>query len=146
MKKLFKRILCPVDIEDNLTAINLDLACDVAEGSDATVCLLHVESLPVSASGFSPLPVSESEDRAKLEKIAREHLDGKVKYEIHTKVDWDPAGAILKAEEELGVDSVIMATHGRKWLGRLILGSVAEKVVRESSCPVLVVRPMSASA
>jgi nucleotide-binding universal stress UspA family protein len=146
MKKLFKKILCPIDSADNLTS-SLDLARDVAEGPDTTICLFHViPVVPVLAPGVSPLTISESEARAKLEKIAREHLAGKAKYEIHIKIDGDPAMAILKTADELNVDSVVMATHGRKGLGRLILGSVAERVVRESPRPVLTVRPTAESA
>jgi nucleotide-binding universal stress UspA family protein len=146
MKKFFNKILCPIDSADNLTS-SLDLACDVAEGPDATICLLHViPAFPVLAPGVSPLTISESEARARLEKLAREHLGCKVKYEIHTKIDGDPAKAILKTADELKVDSVVMATHGRKGLGRLILGSVAERVVRESPRPVLTVRPTAESA
>jgi nucleotide-binding universal stress UspA family protein len=141
MKKFFKKILCPIDSADNLTS-SLDVACDVAEGADTTICLFHViPVVPVLAPGVSPLPIPESEARAKLEKTAREHLDGKLNYEIYTKIDGDPAKAILKAADELKVDSIVMATHGRKGLGRLILGSVAERVVRESPRPVLTVRP-----
>jgi nucleotide-binding universal stress UspA family protein len=146
MRKFFKKILCPVDSVDNLTS-SLDLACDVAEGADSTICLLHViPVVPVLAPGVSPLTMSEAEARAKLEKLASEHLAGKVKYEIHTKIDGDPAKAILKAADELKVDSVVMATHGRRGLGRLILGSVAERVLRESPRPVLTVRPTAESA
>ncbi len=47
---------------------------------------------------------------------------------------------ILRAIADLGVDSVVIATHGRTGVGRLLLGSVAEKVVREAPCPVLTVR------
>lgn len=146
MKKFFKKVLCPIDSADNLTS-SLDLACDVAEGPDTTICLLHVISVvPVFAPGVSPLTISESEAKAKLEKLAGEHLRGKVKYEIYTKIDGDPAKAILKTADELKVDSIVMATHGRRGLGRLILGSVAERVLRESPRPVLTVRPMSESA
>ena len=74
-----------------------------------------------------------------LNKIAHEHLDG-VGYEVYTKIGGEPASVILETIEKLGVDSVVMATHGRKGIGRLILGSVAERVVRESPCPVLTVR------
>ena len=140
MNKLFKKILCPIDPGDNMTT-SLDVACSLAEGADATVCLLYV--LPVvlsSAPGVNPLPISESEGRAALSKIAREHLEGKVRYEIYTKIGGEPASVILEAIESLGVDSVVMATHGRKGIGRLILGSVAERVVRESPRPVLTVR------
>jgi nucleotide-binding universal stress UspA family protein len=54
-----------------------------------------------------------------------------------------PARVIVRAEEELGLDLVVMATHGRSrsGLGHFFLESVAERVVRESFCPVLVVPP-----
>jgi nucleotide-binding universal stress UspA family protein len=93
-----------------------------------------------AAPGVSPVLKSDSEARAELEKIACQHLAGKVRYEIYTQTGGEPAHAIVKSIEELGVDSVVMATHGRKGIGRLILGSVAERVVRESPRPVLTVR------
>jgi nucleotide-binding universal stress UspA family protein len=140
MKKLFQKILCPIDPDDELTT-SLDVACTLAEGPDAVVCLLYVIPVVlVAAPGVNPLPISESEARAELEKIAREHLAGKVRYEIYTQTGGEPAHAILKAVEDLGVDSVVMTTHGRQGIGRLILGSVAERVVRESPRPVLTVR------
>lgn len=53
----------------------------------------------------------------------------------------DPASAILQLASDLDVAMVVMGTHGRKGLSRLVLGSVAESVLRQSECPVLVVRP-----
>lgn len=120
---------------------SLDVACSLAEGADTTICILYV--IPVvlsSAPGVNPLPISESEAQAALHKIARGHLGGKVRYEIYTKIGGDPGKAILSAIEELAVDSVVMTTHGRKGIGRLIMGSVAERVVRESPRPVLTLR------
>jgi nucleotide-binding universal stress UspA family protein len=54
-----------------------------------------------------------------------------------------PVEVIIRLEEELAVDLVVMATHGRSRssVGHLLLGSVAERVVRRSRCPVLVVPP-----
>ena len=52
-----------------------------------------------------------------------------------------PTEEIIKAEHEFGIDLVVMATHGRTGLAALVLGSVAEHVVRESVCPVLTLRP-----
>jgi len=140
MKKLFKKILCPVDPVDNLTT-SVDVACGLAEEAGGTVILLYV--IPVvlsSAPGVNPLPISEAEALAMVNKIAREHLGGDVRYEVYTKIGGEPASVILETIGKLGVDSVVMATHGRKGIGRLILGSVAERVVRESPCPVLTVR------
>ncbi len=142
MKKLFRKILCPIDPADNMTS-SLDVACSLAKEVDGTVCLLYVVPVVLaSAPGVNPLPVSESEAQVLLQKIAQEHLGGKVAYEIYTKVGGQPANVILEAIQELGVDSVVIATHGRKGLGRLILGSVAERIVRESPRPVLTLRGM----
>jgi len=52
----------------------------------------------------------------------------------------DPADGIVRMAEELAVDLIVMATHGRTGLPHLLLGSVAEKVVRHAPCPVLTVR------
>jgi nucleotide-binding universal stress UspA family protein len=51
-----------------------------------------------------------------------------------------PADAIVRTAEELDVDLIIMATHGRTGVAHMVLGSVAEKVVRHAPCPVLTVR------
>ena len=140
MAKLFKKILCPIDPADKMTT-SLDVASSLAEGPDTIICLLYVIPLVLSSAPVvNPLPISESEAQAELQKIAGAHLEGKVHYEIYTKIDGQPADVILEAIKKLQVDSVVMATHGRKGIGRLILGSVAERVVRESPCPVLTVR------
>jgi len=67
-------------------------------------------------------------------------LAGKIRYEVYIRDRRDTASVILAAMEKLGVHSVVIATQGRKGLGRLVLASVAERVVRESPCPVLSVR------
>jgi hypothetical protein len=59
----------------------------------------------VGAPGLNPLPISESDAQEALQKIAREHLAGKVRYKIYTQGGGEPPNAILKAVEELGVDS-----------------------------------------
>ncbi len=53
----------------------------------------------------------------------------------------EPAESILRTQKNLGMDVIVMATHGRKGLRRFVLGSVAERVVREARCPVLTLRP-----
>ena len=82
----------------------------------------------------------EREAKQRLAAEAHDVLDGAVAYRMLTRVG-DPTSEILRAEKELGVDLVVMATHGRKGVWRVALGSVAEKVVRSSICPVLTTRP-----
>ena len=53
----------------------------------------------------------------------------------------DPAGEILALAEDVQADLILVGTHGRQGLKRLLMGSVAEQVVRNATCPVLVMRP-----
>ncbi len=144
MAQLFRKILCPVDFDDNSLQA-LELACKLAAQNEASICLLHVVPIPMTATQLPPIPLEpypvwERDAKARLEQIAHDRLEGKVKYEIVTRSGL-PGPTILAAEGELGADLVVMATHGRTGLGHLLLGSVAERVVRESLKPVLVVRP-----
>lgn len=59
-------------------------------------------------------------------------------------IQGDPALEICEVARQAGHDLIVMGTHGRTGLTRLFLGSVAERVIREAPCPVLVVRPKSA--
>jgi universal stress protein A len=137
MARFFKKILCPIDFDEASMAA-LDYACDLARDQDAAVHLLHV------ISGMVPL-VSEQPARAELASLARQRVKGKVRhYEVLTR-SGKPAEVINKLAEEYGVDLIVMATHGRTGAGRLLLGSVAEQVVRESARPVLTIRAAAAS-
>jgi len=140
VKNPFKKILCPVDFDENSIAA-LDAARGLAVDPDATLYVLHVVRLVMAGfpKEFHSYPLTEQAARLRLQDIAREHLAGKVRYEILARTG-DPASVILGAVEELGVDAVVMATHGTTGLGHFLLGSVAERVVRESPRPVLTIR------
>ena len=88
---------------------------------------------------MEPYPVTAHDVELELEQMIAGLPKGEVRFELLARKG-DAAREILRAVEERGVDSVVMATHGRKGLGRLLLGSVAEKVVRECPVPVLTVR------
>jgi len=142
MPKLFKKILCPVDFDDNSIAA-LDYACDLALESDATLYVMNVVFLPLATPGFplEPRPVvSEEPSKRALENLAHERLQGKVRYELLTRIG-NPAELINQTAEELDVDVIVMATHGRTGVGRFFLGSVAEHLVRGAKRPVLTIRP-----
>lgn len=137
----FKKILCPVDFDDNSTAA-LKSAAEIALQNDGTVHVLHVVPMVVQPMG-APVYVDlyqgqEQAARAKLTEIAGKQLLG-IKYELMTRIG-EPASAILKAQRQLSADVLVIGTHGRRGFSRLFLGSVAEKVIREASCPVLTVR------
>jgi len=116
-------------------------AGDLARLMAAEVCLLHVVWInPLATGGFVPGELQESQvkdARAKLEAIAKRELTA-VRHEITVELG-EPGDVILAMEETPGADLVVMATHGRRGVARLMLGSVAERVVRESTAPVLTV-------
>lgn len=136
----FKKILCPIDFDDNSIAA-LDAAAEIARASDATLEVLHVIPIIIQPGG-TPLYVDvytaeENDSKMKLVELAKAHLAA-VKCELKTTVA-QPAAAILHAQKETGADVIVMSTHGRRGLAHLILGSVAERVVREAPCPVLTI-------
>jgi nucleotide-binding universal stress UspA family protein len=141
----FKTILCPIDFDDSSNAA-LDAAAEMARQSDATVQVLHVVPIVVQPSGI-PIYIDvytqqETESQAKLMELAKTHLAG-VKHELRTRVA-QPAAAILHMEKEAGADVIVMSTHGRRGLEHLVLGSVAERIVREAQCPVLTIHGLHA--
>lgn len=140
----FRLILCPVDFDDS-SMDALETAANVCRQNDGTLFVLHVVPLIVLPTGtpvYIDLYKGQEEAALKsLEGIARKRLAG-LKYELATRIG-NPPETIIKAEKETRADLVVMATHGRRGLSRFLLGSVAEVVLRESTCPVLAVRYMA---
>lgn len=140
----FDKILCPVDFDDNSVEA-LAMATDLARQHDAKVFLLHaappVDPLVVSA----PIVFARQREEARknLNQMAENYLKD-IKHETMLRVG-HPAHEILAAVKETGADVVVMATHGRTGVSHLVLGSVAERVVREAPCPVLIVRARGAA-
>ena len=144
MAARFRKILCPMDFSPNSIAV-LDFALKLIDGSDATMLLINVVPSPVGASAIPPVPLEpypivEETARARLKTLALERLEGKVGYEV-AACSGDPATEIVSAAGAFGADLIVMATHGRTGLKHFFLGSVAERVVRESPVPVLTIRP-----
>jgi universal stress protein A len=142
MTKIFNKILCPVDFDHSLHA--LDFAIRLTNQNDATLYVLNVAAIPMGAAELSSSadtePFWEVTARTRLELLAEEKLVSAVKYELMTR-SGDAAAGILQAAVDAGADVIVMATHGRKGLSHFFIGSVAEVVVRESTCPVLTIRP-----
>lgn len=137
----FRKILCPVDFDDD-SMDALDTAADLCRQNDGTVLVVHVvpmmatpTGVPAYAEMFKDL---EESSRNRLKEIAHRRLAG-LKYEVLMYIG-NPAAVILRIEKTPGADLVVMGTHGRRGFSRFFLGSVAELVLRESTCPVLTVR------
>ncbi|MDO8434245.1 MAG: universal stress protein [Candidatus Binatus sp.] len=136
----FQRILCPIDFAEHSMAA-LEVALKLARQNDASLHLLNVAPFPANKDGFQhgpklPFPCVETERWEQLARIARERIPPPMRYDTLVMAG-DPAQQVLDAARDLRADLIVMGTHGRRGLSRLIMGSVAERVVRESPIPVL---------
>lgn len=144
----FRNILTPTDFSASADAA-LGHAVQFADRFDATLHLLHaVNELDAAWYGLSEAGggaprlqkriQSEAQDRL-YELIPRSaKLD--VRTEVAQQLNFEVADAIEDYVAEHAVDLVVMGTHGRRGIGRLVLGSVANKLIRRSSCPVVTVQ------
>ena len=139
----FQNILVPLDFSDGASAI-LDTALRVL-GDGGSLQLLHVvEWMPaVTAGTFGIYPHRKDIDnikdlsRAKLQESVRAHPDQDLRALVK---EGKPATVILELVGASEPDLIVMGSHGRSKLDHLLLGSVAERVIRKAPCPVLTVR------
>lgn len=124
----------------------LPLAMQVAQAADSELHLMRVvPALPLLRSPYLDSPVIEEQSLETLAPAATEYLEGvaarlrAVGLQVHTHVEEDvgPASAILACAERERVDLIAMTTHGRGRIARALVGSVADKVVRGGTIPVL---------
>jgi nucleotide-binding universal stress UspA family protein len=138
MAGMFKTILCPVDIDrDSLAA--LDTARSIGERNGSMIYILHVIA-PRLPGPLEPIPDWEKTVALKLENVAHQRFGDALRYQVLIRPG-DPVLTVEKVADEVGADLLVMATHGHKGFNRVLLGSVTERVVRESPRPVLTVRP-----
>ena len=135
-----RRILVPIDFSAGSDAA-LEMATSLARDSGGSLVLAHVEIIPLSAAGGEylyaiPEPPTE-ELLAKLDAVAVPDSHVPVERRL---LAGDPADAIVRLAQTEDVDMIVMGTHGRRGLSRLLMGSVAETVVRAAPCPVLTVK------
>jgi nucleotide-binding universal stress UspA family protein len=133
-------ILHPTDFTEPSQAA-YRVACSLARDHHSRLVIVHVLELPVAAllgGGLIPGPVAEvAEVRAKLQRLRAEGVEVE-----HRLVEGDPAAEVVRLAGELHADLIVMGTHGRSGLSRLLLGSVAEHVLRRCCCPVVTVRAL----
>lgn len=150
----FDKILIPLDGSEVGETI-LDVAVPFGELFDAGFTLTRVVHYPAEVvSSYMPDTVHISEEivesgKAEAEKYL-EGVAGKLRDAGHTvdtdvRVDVHPASGIQRAAEELGADMVALATHGRGGVERTLVGSVADKLIRSTHLPTLVIRPRTGS-
>lgn len=150
-----QRILCPVDFSDPSRRA-LRHAAALAGWYGATLTALFVDTtLPienvadVEEFAFAPTTVLQTARTSRALGEMRTFVSGvscpggvRVVVETSTHVE----GAILHTAETLSADLIVMGSHGRSGVSRLLLGSVAERVLRSAACPVMVVPPHDALA
>jgi len=131
------RILVGTDFSPE-SELALELAADLARRLDAEIVLLHVDELPEAA----PLPVTAvaRRERARVElDRSRQTLEGSdVRVQVLLRPG-DPAREILRVAASHAAGVIVVGTHGASAAAALLLGSVADRVVRYASLPVLVV-------
>jgi universal stress protein A len=136
-------ILCPVDFSD-ASRKAVQYAREFAAGMGATVHLMNVvEPRPMAVDiTLNYVPLEEDLEKAAAEDlkvILQELTQAGLRAECSIEFG-NPSDVILEKADELDVNLVIMGSHGKKGLSRLIMGSVAETVVRKANCPVLIVK------
>jgi universal stress protein A len=134
------KILVPTDFSTaGRTA--LEMATSLAKGRGASLLIVHVEEPPTAYGGGELYYGIDEPSKADLQRMLAEVVpsDSKVPHE-HRLVMGSPATAIMHMAEKEGAELIVMATHGRTGMFRLLMGSVAEEVVRKAKCPVLTVK------
>ena len=139
-------ILHPTDFSKQ-SEFAFQLACSLARDYGAQLYVVHVVTPPVVVYGEGVLPVEPEAYQAELrEKLNRLHAVEPEVRVLHRLVEGQPVDEILRLAKEIGCDLIVMGTHGRTGFGRMLMGSVAEKVVRTAPCPVVTVRQPSSLA
>jgi nucleotide-binding universal stress UspA family protein len=139
------RILLPSDFSD-LSSEATKYACALAEQFDAELHLLYVQEtlvVPECGSGIDWEKLTQ-EAKTAAEAQMKEVLDPtwvEGRAVVRVVAEGMPFVEIIRYAKEHEIDLIVMGTHGRSGVAHMLLGSVAEKVVRKAPCPVLTVRP-----
>jgi nucleotide-binding universal stress UspA family protein len=111
---------------------------------NARLLIVHVEEPPLAYGGgelYYGLPEPSSERILKMLEDVKPS-DPSVPY-THRLTMGDPAGEVVRIAEDENAEMIIIGTHGRTGMTRLLMGSVAEAIVRRAPCPVLVYREVA---
>jgi nucleotide-binding universal stress UspA family protein len=146
----YDRILVPIDFSEH-SKRTVSYATKTASRHNSTIYLLHVFQIPDyvvtpyarrrqnSAEVQSHVDAAEQEARENLEAFAQELSVRGIKVKPFLRVGY-PFDEIVLMAKHFDVDLIIIGSHGRGGLSRLLVGSTAERVVEHAPCPVLVVK------
>ncbi len=139
---MFKKILCPVDFSDtSMNAANNAINFSMEIKAEITfIHIIDIQALQnigdLSGGGINDINLLIEEEKPVLSKLKDECDKKGVKVKT-VLTHGEPVSVILETIKEGGHDLIIMGTHGKSGLTRLVLGSIAENVVRKSDIPVL---------
>jgi nucleotide-binding universal stress UspA family protein len=136
-----ERIIFPFDFSE-LSRSSLPLAKSLARDSTATLAIVYVHEPPVGllAEGIPVASLDVDKESLKRDLKHAVPADPDFSCEYHILVG-SPAAEIVRFAKENKADLIVMSTHGRRGLSHLLMGSVAEAVVRQALCPVLTMKP-----
>ena len=149
-----RRILCPIDFSDT-SRHALEHAVAIAKWYESHITALHVihpafaPQTPILFTEFPRNAAPTVTERQLLEEQLRAWLEPANRAGVKTEVLFDegnPAVQILEHARSLQADLIVMGTHGLSGFERFMLGSVAEKVLRKATCPVMTVPPVAGTA
>jgi nucleotide-binding universal stress UspA family protein len=152
--KEIKKVLIALDYDKSAQKVAA-AGYEMAKAMNAEIVLLHVISDPVYYSSVEYSPIMgltdslgvdplKFEGTDRLKEVSQHFLDNTKKNlgdeTIQTKLkEGDFADSILTASKEMHADVIVMGSHSRKWLENIVMGSVAEKVLRHTSVPLFIV-------
>ena len=145
-----KKILVPVDYSDG-SRVAMEYALFLAERFDAKIEVLHVAEIPLGEEEHSVVKPDTGEEELLSELVVQQAVKAETEFLApfvrdatipieRSLLKGRPGKVIVEAATDRGADLIVMGTHGRSGFERLIIGSVAERVVRSAPCPVVVVR------
>lgn len=144
-----RSVLMPTDFSECAEGA-LPYAADLARSAGARLVCLHVVEPLMPAVGYAPVaePLPAADVTGALEESAEKELPKLARREECAGLEVEEliahgsaAAEIVRVARERNVDLIVISSHGRAGLGRIIFGSTAEAVVRHAHCPVLVVKP-----
>ncbi|EFI35917.1 UspA domain protein [Desulfonatronospira thiodismutans ASO3-1] len=141
-----KKILCAVDFSE-MTPKVVEYADTLAKKMDADVHVIFVVQRLDHYASFNVAPPSLQEIHGEVLGEAEKKIDALVQEQFSTDkvtakvLSGHADEEILRYAKDENVDLIVMGTHGRKGVDRLLFGSIAEKVVKTSQVPVMTIRP-----
>ncbi|MDD2898641.1 MAG: universal stress protein [Desulfuromonadaceae bacterium] len=144
--KPFTRILTAIDFSEN-SECAFDYALTLAAQFSAELTIIHVINEPVDLRGFYVPHISFEQLEKEIEESAVKMMENFCSSKLGSFSNYKtaivtgvPSDEITLTAENIGASLIVLGTHGRTGLDRILFGSTAERVVRSAPCPVLTVR------